>query len=58
MAAGEIREINNKIIENDLIKAGYIEVLSLNDSEKIAENANKDLEKKKTAPRKTTKGKK
>lgn len=58
MAAGEIREINNKIIENDLIKAGYIEVLSLNDSEKIAENANKDLEKKTTAPRKTTKGKK
>lgn len=58
MAAGEIREINNKIIENDLIKAGYIEVLSLDDSEKIAENANKDLEKKTTAPRKTTKGKK
>lgn len=58
MAAGEIREIDNKIIENDLIKAGYIEVLSLNDSEKIAENANKDLEKKTTAPRKTTKGKK
>ena len=58
MAAGEIREIDNKIIENDLIKAGYIEVLSLDDSEKIAENANKDLEKKTTAPRKTTKGKK
>lgn len=58
MAAGEIRDINNKIIENDLIKAGYIEVLSLDDSEKIAENANKDLEKKTTAPRKTTKGKK